>query len=490
MHDHHLHTAALRRELGTLLADATARGHQVHHLAARADEPAVVLERTIALLARRHGDDLVPASTSTSPTAPSPRARPWRLAAGVAAVGALLALGIPTAGAVTVNALVNSPAGFRSAWIDPGIDEITLTADITLDCSGTPTRGAAEMVVHGNGFTITNPCAGQDTLRIGDAVLSLLDVTLDGADVGDDGIQSTSQVELTRTTIEGHEGRAVEADGEVHLDGSLIRDNFDGIYAEGRVYGIDSAFLDQELNGVWSVEGISLLRATASGNGENGFSSGGSVLVDYSTVTDNFGGVVAVGEVEAFNTTIVDNRDVGIWSDTEIELYHATITGNVHNVDGPGDLHAHFSVLADAGTVSCGPGLTTATSSYTYSDDASCELSGAGDAEGIGIESSLGPLADNGGPTLTRLPNAGGVLVDRLPLVDCVNIDDQRGVARPQGGACDLGAVERATAPSAPPAAPGNPGRPGGTVRGSGVASPQPTAPPAAPVGSDPTFTG
>ena len=61
----------------------------------------------------------------------------------------------------------------------------------------------------------------------------------------------------------------------------------------------------------------------------------------------------------------------------------------------------------------------------------------------------LAALADNGGPTLTHLPSAfspaGGVIpVGTAGLCDGTRPDDQRGTARPQGAACDAGAVEYA----------------------------------------------
>lgn len=58
----------------------------------------------------------------------------------------------------------------------------------------------------------------------------------------------------------------------------------------------------------------------------------------------------------------------------------------------------------------------------------------------------LGALADHGGPTWTMRPNAGSAAIDGA--TSCaeangftVNID-QRGVARPQGDQCDIGALE------------------------------------------------
>jgi hypothetical protein len=52
----------------------------------------------------------------------------------------------------------------------------------------------------------------------------------------------------------------------------------------------------------------------------------------------------------------------------------------------------------------------------------------------------LRPLALNGGTTLSRLPRSGSPLVDRGTACEAI---DQRGRRRPQGLACDVGAVER-----------------------------------------------
>ena len=51
----------------------------------------------------------------------------------------------------------------------------------------------------------------------------------------------------------------------------------------------------------------------------------------------------------------------------------------------------------------------------------------------------LGSLADNGGFTQTLLPAAGSAVIDAG---SCALAEDQRGVARPQGAGCDIGAAE------------------------------------------------
>jgi len=54
----------------------------------------------------------------------------------------------------------------------------------------------------------------------------------------------------------------------------------------------------------------------------------------------------------------------------------------------------------------------------------------------------LGPLADNGGPARTHALVEGSSAID-AGSPDCPPpVTDQRGVARPQGVACDIGAFE------------------------------------------------
>jgi hypothetical protein len=54
----------------------------------------------------------------------------------------------------------------------------------------------------------------------------------------------------------------------------------------------------------------------------------------------------------------------------------------------------------------------------------------------------LGELADNGGPTMTHALGAGSVAIDVIPAEMCEVDTDQRGVTRPQGAMCDVGAFE------------------------------------------------
>jgi hypothetical protein len=54
----------------------------------------------------------------------------------------------------------------------------------------------------------------------------------------------------------------------------------------------------------------------------------------------------------------------------------------------------------------------------------------------------LQPLADNGGPTQTHAITTDSAAFNRIPVGMCEVDEDQRGVARPQGPSCDIGAFE------------------------------------------------
>ncbi|MCB0115086.1 MAG: hypothetical protein KDD84_13385, partial [Caldilineaceae bacterium] len=75
-----------------------------------------------------------------------------------------------------------------------------------------------------------------------------------------------------------------------------------------------------------------------------------------------------------------------------------------------------------------------------------CGFNAAGDLPNH--DAKLGPLADNGGDTPTHLPADDSPALDQIPAGvnrcgESIN-SDQRGVTRPQGTGCDIGAVEMA----------------------------------------------
>lgn len=62
-------------------------------------------------------------------------------------------------------------------------------------------------------------------------------------------------------------------------------------------------------------------------------------------------------------------------------------------------------------------------------------------APSLSMDPSLGPLQNNSGPSLSRKPLPGSAAIDAASGCPSANVD-QRGLPRPVGAACDLGAVE------------------------------------------------
>jgi hypothetical protein len=103
------------------------------------------------------------------------------------------------------------------------------------------------------------------------------------------------------------------------------------------------------------------------------------------------------------------------------------------------------SIVAGNSLFGCLPGLfgagvvTLTSGGNNVFSDASCAPVGSDLIVGTAL---VDALADNGGPTLTHLPVPGSPAIDAANAALCPAAD-QRGVARPQGGGCDAGSVER-----------------------------------------------
>jgi hypothetical protein len=171
----------------------------------------------------------------------------------------------------------------------------------------------------------------------------------------------------------------------------------------------------------------------------------------------------------------------------DVSLDAVTVAGNSAGADGAttGGPGAH---AAGGGLAGSGQFAVRATA-LAQNTPTNCQTSAAIENRGFNLDFPgsfcpgatadpvLGALLDNGGPTLTRLPGANGAAVDAIPAVSgaCRSVD-QRGIARPQGGGCDIGAVLRATKPGGG----GNPlrgddggaGPPGGDDGGGGGGDP------------------
>jgi CSLREA domain-containing protein len=123
-----------------------------------------------------------------------------------------------------------------------------------------------------------------------------------------------------------------------------------------------------------------------------------------------------------------------------------TITRNTANLNG-GGLQGGFIVqntlVSGNGAGSTGPDIAGPFTSLGFNlvGDAS-GASGFVGTDKPGVFQALGALGSFGGRTAV-FPLGNGPAINAIPSGSCVLIDDQRGTARPQNGACDIGAFEQ-----------------------------------------------
>ncbi|MEO6026645.1 MAG: right-handed parallel beta-helix repeat-containing protein, partial [Candidatus Binatia bacterium] len=195
--------------------------------------------------------------------------------------------------------------------------------------------------------------------------------------------------------------------------------------------------------GIVNTATATLTNCTVSGNqaknGAGGIVNAGTMDLRSSTVTANrllapsqgAGGIYTVGSVAAGYTTVLRNTIVA-------GNFHDETTPSLNSPDcnsaGSETIVSEaFSLVGDA--FHC-PGLI---------DGVNGDQIGT---RGAVIDAQLGPLADNGGPTLTHALLPGSLAIDGAnPAtpgsggIACPTTD-QRGESRPSGAACDVGSFE------------------------------------------------
>lgn len=226
-------------------------------------------------------------------------------------------------------------------------------------------------------------------------------------------VSSYSSVEIKRSTLSGNSndyiGGAIyqtSLGGGVKISDSAILNN--SAYTAGAIFTSRTIILDN---------------VTVSGNIGNHPSSGsgGGIVIDYVTSVLDDISVIR-------HSTIVNNS--------------GTSFGAIHLSDDVKVIMLN-NIIANNSPGSCSfrSGAEIIFDKNNLTSDNSCELAGPGNL--INTDPLLGPLADNGGPTLTHLPQKGSPAIDGgLSVPSQSTYHDQRDVFRPQGNFVDIGAIE------------------------------------------------
>jgi parallel beta-helix repeat protein len=255
------------------------------------------------------------------------------------------------------------------------------------------------------------------------------------------GIGNTGTMTLTNVTVSGNNaedsGGGIGNAGTLTLNNSTVSNNSAG-WAGG---GIVNSFQGK----------LTLNNSTVSDNSAV-FWGGG---IHNAQPTGGIGGTLKLNNSTVSGNTASANEGGGIftWGGTTT-LANSTVSGNSAGAQGSG-IVSYQTALTFIHTLvdnDCAGGFSVVSGgSNLESPGDTCGFDQPTDQVNVSAEQlNLGPLQDNGGPTMTHALLPGSVAIDQIPEADCVDADgqplttDQRGEPRPETGGtmCDVGAFE------------------------------------------------
>jgi len=381
---------------------------------------------------------------------------------------------------------------------------------VTFSCSGTITVTAeitiaAVTTIDGSGQTVT--ISGNHAVRVftvnSGVTLNLNSLTVaNGSTSGDGGgIYNLGTLTVSNSTFSGNSasfGGGVSNLGTVTVSNSTFSGNSasetgGGImnWDQNRVTVSNSTFSGNSGGGITNMNILTVSNSTFSGNSGGGINSDGSLTVSNSTFSGNtafYGGGMIIhprGTVIVSNSTFSGNTadsGGGVYvhggAGNALAVSNCTFSGNTATYGG-GIFNLIISTVTVSNSTISGNSATYGGGIYNENTYGGATLKNTivannpaggncygtitdGDGNlsypdttcpGIHSDPLLGPLQNNGGPTETMAPGPGSAALDAANDAICaaapVNSLDQRGIARPQGMHCDIGAVEQIQEPSA-----------------------------------------
>ena len=236
------------------------------------------------------------------------------------------------------------------------------------------------------------------------------------------------------------QGGGIYSNGTLRIERSTLGGNRAGdqggaIYNGGVLTVIDSTFSD----------------ANDAQNDGGAIANFATLVVDGSTFVDNGvgarGGAIfnISGSLAISNSTFSENdADSGgaIFNNTPMTLTGSTLQRN-SAVNGRAIYNFNSAVVSRTimANTCDGPSPVTSAGDNLVFETPPCLAASEALNDRTGLDPQLQPLADNGGPTRTHIPAPGSPAIDEVRINACAGLD-QRGVTRPQGARCDIGAVE------------------------------------------------
>jgi hypothetical protein len=350
-------------------------------------------------------------------------------------VTALVSRTTPTYAATDVVSVCNNSGS--SGSLSNVLASATAGDTITFSCSGTIAMGGSADLVGknitidgGNAITLDGGSASQIFVVSGLVTVTLQNLVLQNGSSG--GLGGAVEVKDGSTLIVNHvtflndtaggNGGGISTGGVLKVTNSTFAGNTAGAHGgaiDGN-YGLNPPSPAATLTG-----------DTFSGNKAD---FGGSV----SFGTNNPASIVN----STFSGNSASTDAAAIYTYAPVSLSYSTVANNISSTGGTVSAIARNGTPAVTVTASildnasnCASGASDGGSNLTYLGGA-CGLTGP-----VQADPQLGTLANNGGPTQTMALQTGSPAVDAAACQTAV-ATDQRGVARPQGAACDIGAYE------------------------------------------------
>jgi predicted outer membrane repeat protein len=327
---------------------------------------------------------------------------------------------------VTNGAFSDNNAAIGGGIFSDG-DAVTVTSS-TFSGNSSSSRGGGiynflgTTSVENSTFTDNSAAGDGGSIYVDSGIVTVADSDFHGnnrAEMGA-GIHNSGTLSVTNSAFSGNRARfmggAISNTGTLNVLNSTFSGNYVGLGSGGGIFN----------NAGTAVLTLSTFSNNSAMNGGGIFNNVGTVTLINTTVSGNYAeGILNKGTLTSINSTISSNYTSGLYNNGGTATLMNTIIAN-HSDD----------------FLNCVDSTNGITGSYNLTDDESC-------GPGFTISPSilLGPLADNGGPTLTMALLPGSAAIDAGDDAVCP-ITDQRGIVRPYGAHCDIGAYEAEIAAS------------------------------------------
>ena len=385
----------------------------------------------------------------------------------------------PLASAVAATWTVNTTidpsgpgdcAGAGICSLRQAIADASTGDSVQLPSSATPYGVTRGVIAISQGITITGAAANTTTIQ-GNGSSQIFDVS---------GLAASSALTISGVTITGGDASGITAETE---SGGAIYDSspdatvdIAGVTLSGNTSSTNGGAIELAggsmdiADSTLGPDNVAIGNSDFAGSGGAIDNDNGTLAVTDTTITGNSAGTTVNGALGGEGGGISDES--GGVTGTTMLRYDTIVSNTVAGSEAAGgNLFTDTNdpdgfTIADT-IVAGGVATTTFVDCYPDNDfisqgDNLTDESISSDASACGFTQStdvrgnpqLGALANNGGPTETELPAAGSPEIDAIPSSNpsCTGTD-QRGVTRPQGTGCTIGAVEGSSSSGGSPSA-------------------------------------